>query len=156
MSRLMLILVLLSLLGWWLNRAWHRERLPAARTAAAEPPKTLRFERRGEQLHLLRDDPKKFWMALLYALLGPLSWPLLAWRYGGVAATGWAVVAWVLHVGTARLLLSAPNDPTLWLWLPVTPVLYLALGQLMMRGDTPRRAKALAQRGWRCLDPVAA
>ena len=158
MSRLLVLIGLMLLLCWWLNRAWKRTRgsATAGQRRSPQPPPTRRFQRGDERLELLLDDPKRHWVAWAYALLGPLSWPLLAGRYGGVRAAGWAAVAWVLHIGGLRLLLDGLQEPLYWLWLPLPPLLYLAMGRWLVRADLDWRTRALQQRGWRCLDVPAA
>jgi hypothetical protein len=158
MSKILGVLSVLGMLGllrgallygarrWWVGR----------RKASGPPPPApdeatwVEIFERGRRFQRLRMASRvRHWVAALYAAVGPLAWPLLAWRYGARAATWWSLPVLAGHALVLGLVLNQKLSIA-WLGLGV-PVVYFLLALRLASRDHERRVAGLKRLGWRSL-----
>jgi hypothetical protein len=157
MSKVLGVLAVLGMLGllrgallygvrrWWAGRSGQMHSAPADGTWI----EVETFERGRQLQQICVASRARHWVAALYAAVGPLAWPLLAWRYGARAAAWWSLPVLGGHALVLGLVLNEKLGIA-WLGLGV-PVVYFLLAQRIASGDHERRAACLQRSGWQSL-----
>ncbi|MGM9487781.1 hypothetical protein [Ideonella sp. YS5] len=160
MSKVLGVLAVLGMLGllrgallYGASRWWVDRRKPIVPPPSAPEDGTwveVETFGRSRQLQRLRVASRaRHWVAALYAAVGPLTWPLLAWRYGARAATLWSLPVLAGHALVLGLVLNEKLGIA-WLGLGV-PVVYFLLALRLASRDHERRVAGLQRRGWHSL-----
>lgn len=103
---------------------------------------------RGNRWVHLPVRPRGRLVPMAFAAVGVLTWPVLAWRYGGLRSAVFCVPCGVLQMYAVRQSLGLDPEGLPFLWKLITPACLAAAALLLARVDTPMQRRRLLRQGW--------